>query len=637
MEVKKLFLSDMTQLCNNNRENRRTVLQMSVWQEWLIALAYVHPKNPEEQKVSDMVYSLFRMLLHHAIKYEYGGWRVWVDTLAIVHSKVSFEEFKLQFSQMYEQYERHRADNIADPMIRQQRPISTISGWDQHISRDSQSTSSGTSHPGSANFSSEIEDHGNKDESLDTIANSHQGGDSLSKVDLPKDVLPEPNLNSMLSDSSLRECVNGVEKQEFHDRICDAEIPNSGNENVNEDRVDKPVTETEQCAIDSVRDSIENIPLTDRDTGADDETVASDENTITEERPTPDSSECPTSPQRADSGFTEPQSPELDLVKDIDDTGPGTNDVQGSVGDDAQEIFTGTDNVGDDKGTNDPISDDSNSLAGSKLSDTSPEREAELSEETSNGDAEFSPKMDAVESNEKQEVTDELPDSKENNHTEEVNSLKDSGDHKEDYAAAELVLSGADNEHPVESTVNEVVDKTSSEVRNEVKEVIEVPENATEKLLPSVEPPKDQVAPNDKEMKDKESVTNAITSTRVPSAYPSHRKNLSTTALSRTEKTWQHHGTSRNSGNINLAGLSNCRNYTFFSYHCCYLLASRHMFSTGPPRPPFRIPEFRWSTIHQRLLSDLLFSLETDIQSWRRSIHHPYGSSVSFANRALID
>ena len=29
-----------------------------------------------------------RMLLHHAIKFEYGGWRVWVDTLAIVHSKV---------------------------------------------------------------------------------------------------------------------------------------------------------------------------------------------------------------------------------------------------------------------------------------------------------------------------------------------------------------------------------------------------------------------------------------------------------------------------------------------------------------------------------------------------------------------
>lgn len=131
IEVKKLFLSDMTLLCNSNRENRRTVLQMSVWQEWLIAMAYIHPKNTEEQKISDMVYSLFRMLLHHAIKYEYGGWRVWVDTLAIVHSKVSYEEFKLQFAQMYEHYERQRTDNITDPALRQARPISTISGWER--------------------------------------------------------------------------------------------------------------------------------------------------------------------------------------------------------------------------------------------------------------------------------------------------------------------------------------------------------------------------------------------------------------------------------------------------------------------------------------------------------------------------
>lgn len=138
IEVKKLFLSDMTLLCNSNRENRRTVLQMSVWQEWLIAMAYIHPKNTEEQKISDMVYSLFRMLLHHAIKHEYGGWRVWVDTLAIVHSKVSYEEFKLQFAQMYEHYERQRTDNITDPALRQARPISTISGWEREEQQQQQ-------------------------------------------------------------------------------------------------------------------------------------------------------------------------------------------------------------------------------------------------------------------------------------------------------------------------------------------------------------------------------------------------------------------------------------------------------------------------------------------------------------------
>ncbi|KAG7161696.1 Neurobeachin-like 1, partial [Homarus americanus] len=185
MEVKKLFLSDMTLLCNNNRDNRRTVLQMSVWQEWLIALAYIHPRSTEEQKISDMVYSLFRMLLHHAIKFEYGGWRVWVDTLAIVHSKVSYEEFKLQFAQMYEQYERHRSDNITDPAIRQQRPISTISGWDQAASRQYYvNTEMYRNGPGS-----EIEA-----EKMPTIENGKMSDTPEPVHELPKDAEIEPVL-----------------------------------------------------------------------------------------------------------------------------------------------------------------------------------------------------------------------------------------------------------------------------------------------------------------------------------------------------------------------------------------------------------------------------------------------------------
>ena len=55
----------------------------------MFSLGYINPKNPEEQKVAEMVYNIFRILLYHAIKYEWGGWRVWVDTLSIAHSKVS--------------------------------------------------------------------------------------------------------------------------------------------------------------------------------------------------------------------------------------------------------------------------------------------------------------------------------------------------------------------------------------------------------------------------------------------------------------------------------------------------------------------------------------------------------------------
>uniref|UniRef100_A0A3B5RFA3 Neurobeachin n=1 Tax=Xiphophorus maculatus TaxID=8083 RepID=A0A3B5RFA3_XIPMA len=89
MEVRRLFLSDMIKLFSSSRDNRRCLLQCSVWQDWMFSLGYINPKNSEEQKMTEMMYNIFRILLYHAIKYEWGGWRVWVDTLSIAHSKVS--------------------------------------------------------------------------------------------------------------------------------------------------------------------------------------------------------------------------------------------------------------------------------------------------------------------------------------------------------------------------------------------------------------------------------------------------------------------------------------------------------------------------------------------------------------------
>lgn len=60
----------------------------------MFSLGYINPKNPEEQKITEMVYNIFRILLYHAIKYEWGGWRVWVDTLSIAHSKVRASRYE---------------------------------------------------------------------------------------------------------------------------------------------------------------------------------------------------------------------------------------------------------------------------------------------------------------------------------------------------------------------------------------------------------------------------------------------------------------------------------------------------------------------------------------------------------------
>uniref|UniRef100_A0A8C7DZ62 LPS responsive beige-like anchor protein n=1 Tax=Naja naja TaxID=35670 RepID=A0A8C7DZ62_NAJNA len=105
MEVHRVFLSDMIKLFNSSRENRRSLLQCSVWQEWMLSLCYFNPQSSDEQKITEMVYAIFRILLYHAIKYEWGGWRVWVDTLAITHSKVTFEIHKQNLSRMFREYE----------------------------------------------------------------------------------------------------------------------------------------------------------------------------------------------------------------------------------------------------------------------------------------------------------------------------------------------------------------------------------------------------------------------------------------------------------------------------------------------------------------------------------------------------
>jgi hypothetical protein len=81
---------------------------MSVWQEFLIGLAHVYPNDQDEIEITDLVFKLFKILLHHAIKYEYGGWRVWIDTLSILHSRVSKEDYQLKMNKLYEDYERSR-------------------------------------------------------------------------------------------------------------------------------------------------------------------------------------------------------------------------------------------------------------------------------------------------------------------------------------------------------------------------------------------------------------------------------------------------------------------------------------------------------------------------------------------------
>jgi len=92
-DIKLHFLDDLILLSSTSRENRRTILQMSVWQDYLLGLAYIYPNNDIQIEITNRVFELLNILLHHAIKYEYGGWRVWIDTLSILHGRVNFFVF----------------------------------------------------------------------------------------------------------------------------------------------------------------------------------------------------------------------------------------------------------------------------------------------------------------------------------------------------------------------------------------------------------------------------------------------------------------------------------------------------------------------------------------------------------------
>ncbi|XP_006870937.1 PREDICTED: lipopolysaccharide-responsive and beige-like anchor protein isoform X1 [Chrysochloris asiatica] len=154
MEVRRAFLSDMIKLFNNSRENRRSLLQCSVWQEWMLSLCYFNPRNSDEQKITEMVYAIFRILLYHAVKYEWGGWRVWVDTLSITHSKVTFEIHKENLANTF----REHQGKVEEIGPCSSSPVQAVSGINRDLNASKGPSTSGTMDcPASSNIRNDDE------------------------------------------------------------------------------------------------------------------------------------------------------------------------------------------------------------------------------------------------------------------------------------------------------------------------------------------------------------------------------------------------------------------------------------------------------------------------------------------------
>ncbi|XP_028036907.1 neurobeachin isoform X7 [Bombyx mandarina] len=689
LEVKKLFLSDMTLLCSNNRENRRTVLQMSVWQEWLIAMAYIHPKNAEEQKISDMVYSLFRMLLHHAIKHEYGGWRVWVDTLAIVHSKVSYEEFKLQFAQMYEHYEQRRADNITDPAERQQRPISTISGWDRHA--DTQHTPRVIPDTDDSMDSSPASIR--KQNVLNHGAQTEIGkGLSLREVESCNctTVKAESDKSEEESDRTTQVVYSEVCKVHSPVKTVDAAVPSADGcdtvirdsevehaideaESENEQTIFNPVVQSSNELVESIisedtimgtesglgtlekpeklnrQGSLDYIPV--RDVG---DTVSKDDNTdksegipsslsvsetaspervadlniVTErESELSDPSELYLTPSEATSpkeveekvevldeptdGIDDPRHVAVNIVNDVLSVALETVRLKADDDTDSGAISGGLQSEGNTPNGRDDFDQEIEEIVSEKQAAESIANEIVM-DIVESALAKGAENTEPTEENSPQRV---LP----SDHPHEGNVLPLDGEflvspREEDAEKPEV----AESEKIPEENMNIEIENADTE-EPEPQKTTEIPPISTISENISLANKKEQETDEDRGREgerekrrvslpeDSESKQDSARGEGVAS----HGTNTSSSPKRpRSAST----STQVDSNHFESKRPSKC---------------SRPMFSPGPTRPPFRIPEFRWSYIHQRLLSDVLFSLETDIQVWRS---HSTKSVIDFVN-----
>ncbi|XP_034836250.1 neurobeachin isoform X5 [Maniola hyperantus] len=680
LEVKKLFLSDMTLLCSNNRENRRTVLQMSVWQEWLIAMAYIHPKNAEEQKISDMVYSLFRMLLHHAIKHEYGGWRVWVDTLAIVHSKVSYEEFKLQFAQMYEHYEQRRADNITDPAERQQRPISTISGWDRHTdgqvkSRVLPDTDDSVDSTPVSIRKSNVLNHGAQTEigkglSLREVEScrckkpSESTEDSrttvvyseVCKVHSPAKTV---TVNTEVPcdegcDTSNTEVEHAIDEEPIEDTMLNAnnelvqsiietqllESTESGTGTIEHDseKIDKPMSRQGSLDYIPVRDVGDNVlkdDNTDRSEGlpsslsvsetASPERIADGLNIITErESELSDPSELYLTPSEAtspkkvqdktdssipDDSTDDPKHIAINIVNDVLTVALETVRLKTDDDTDSGAISGGIPSEGNTPNGREDLEQDIEDILDEKQAAEAIANEIVMEILSS-----------VVSRNEEITEVEDSPNSPQrvipSDHPHEGNvlpldgefivpateeSLKEftdleSIDEENAKNESQRIETNVQEEHktpeiPPISTISENISLGNKQQEHEEERVCESERDKRRVSLPG-----------DSEMKQDSNRGEGMSSQGTNTSTSPKRPRSASTS---TQVDSNHFETKRP---------SKC---------------SRPMFSPGPTRPPFRIPEFRWSYIHQRLLSDVLFSLETDIQVWRS---HSTKSVIDFVN-----
>ena len=550
---------------------------------------------------------------------------------------------------MYEHYEKHRTDNITDPELRQSRPISTISGWDQEREENGIQPQIQQSQQVQTIPTEELEEKEEEDEqelkplenglvereqqkttisSISDVYNKEISGESANGVkDSPvkenetsklKEILEE-QLNDPEQES--KEIVSEIVEEilQKSEKLLD-ECKQASDELLNQQET--PVIKDEEIeqAVHEVVEGVRQIQLKSAEVEKIEEVI-----------------------EKPEAEQITPQ--DIVVIDDIDDD---KTDIQASaiikdeskqsVDSDEKEVTSNGERVdgdGDEMKEKPDVVNDKTLIEAviEEIIDDSVNKAEAIKE----GNVEIV--KENIANQEKQEETKAEPKLERENSMDIEKQVKEVIGAIIDDAVKEVERNQTDDKDKDEN----VKEAKSSPAKQEVVEIAQITsdEQATESVK---EQPTESDVVNNNMMETSETPEPDSAETKIhfatsnDSALPSslsddspineHKTNNSTPSPSVSNNDHHMDEHEHQSSDTNL---QHDEAHPDVQHKRQKSTSSRPMFSPGPTRPPFRIPEFKWSYIHQRLLSDVLFSLETDIQVWRS---HSTKSVLDFVNSA---
>ena len=564
---------------------------------------------------------------------------------------------------MYEHYEKHRTDNITDPELRQSRPISTISGWDQE--RDENMSHQHQIQQSQQVQTVAIEEFDEKEDSTEQVKITENG--THDKEQTQKSTI------SSISDVYNKEISGEItvmpespERESKLKEILEEELYNENKEQLESEEVVKGIVNE---ILEKSEKLLENCKETADDMmNQDDTAIIKDEeleqavhevvqgvreiekqnqlNKTNEHKPDEEKKEANDKLEPTDAIKTDTLSCAISSEEEIDETkttnSPSTERMAGDGEEEVTQIEVAT--------VKKSVKEDDETSAATLMIEVDKQIIAAVIEEIIDESIEMAVNKSEV------AVDAEVPIPIKEEVKIIVNGSNDDVKEKETVIAGVTIITAGDEniemEQQVKAVIDNIIDDAVKEVEQQMEEIkLDNSEVVVMSEVELEELKEESISAFDsiKETTESDLVNNNITeSTESPehietkirfaasndSALPSSLSDDSPINESKTNNSTPSPSTSNNDQQqehqtnripqheeINSEPQHKRQKST----------SNRPMFSPGPTRPPFRIPEFKWSYIHQRLLSDVLFSLETDIQVWRS---HSTKSVLDFVNSA---